>query len=706
MDSEPTYEVNETLLRAFLDAFPDSALMVEENGLIREVFSRDQGAIGQRAQSLRGRHVGDVWEDEKAWGFMNLIRDALKTGRTQTVEYWEHVEGKEYCFEARISPVETPEGHPRIVQWIAFEITERKRLETALHERDTLLEGLAKARTLLLSVKDYNEALRRSLSIIGRAAQVDRTYLYEFEKNNPEERIFTKRFEWLSPLAASFPTRRDFKYIDFHKWFEGWFDRLEQNGVIRARCSQQKDQTRRLMRWQRAESMLILPIFIDLELWGFIGFDDCQHDRVWEYSEVTTLRVAAGGIGSFIHNKQGEEMLRQAKEDADRANAAKSEFLAMMSHEIRTPMNSILGFADILERSDLPEESKEYATIINRSGKTLLELINNILDFSKIESRGVELTMEQFSLEMSIMEVLELLLVKAKEKGIALDFNITGDCPDFFLGDAARLRQILLNLASNAVKFTDQGSVTVNAHCERVPESLKLYNVTFEVIDTGIGIPLDRQKELFQPFAQVTAKDSARKYGGTGLGLVICKRLVNKMGGEISVHSEMGQGATFRFNILLENPSMQYDEVNRHEDDPSLSTDFAEHYPLNLLLAEDNVSNRELALNMLKSLGYSVTYATDGNETVEQLKTKNFDAVLLDIQLPHLDGLEITKMLREGKLGAMRKNLYLIAVSASAMADDRKRFLEAGINDSIAKPISSMRLKEALTQAHASIRCE
>lgn len=694
LDPSPTFQ------KAFIEAFPDIAFVLSEDGRFQEVFGCTEGPLGEHARHLKGKFVSDVWESEKAAGFMNIIRDALESNHTQSAEYWETVQGHQYCFEARISPMNSEPGKTRLVQWIAFEITERKRIEDALHQRDSLLEGVAKAKTLLLTVKDFDDALRRSLAILGRATQVDRLYLFERDTSDETGMRFYRRCQWKSKHAQTISSHRLPEKIDFTRGFANWHERLEQNGVVRARQSQQSERIRRLMRWQHSQSILLLPVWVELEFWGFIGFDDCREERAWQYSEIATLRVATGSIAAFIHNKRAEEALRQAKESADRANAAKGEFLAMMSHEIRTPMNSILGFAELLENSELSEEQHDFAKIIHRSGKTLLELINNILDYSKIESRGIELEKEPFVLETVIVEVLELMLVKAKEKGIELDYEITGDVEDIFLGDAGRLRQVLLNLVSNAVKFTDEGGVTIRVKLERNMGG-RLYNADFEVQDTGIGIPRDKQASLFQPFSQVSGP-SGRRTGGTGLGLVICKRLIQKMGGDIVLESLEGRGSTFRFNILLEGLSDE-NESSQADDEDVLNTEFSENYPLRLLLAEDNPSNRELAIQLLHNLGYQPELSEDGRQTIEKLKAKTYDVVLLDIQLPHIDGLEITRMLRAGELGTTRKNTYLIAVSARAMAEDRRRFMEEGLNDLIVKPVDPIRLKEALASAYDHI---
>ncbi len=393
--------------------------------------------------------------------------------------------------------------------------------------------------------------------------------------------------------------------------------------------------------------------------------------------------------------KEAEEGLKKAKEAADSANKAKSDFLAMMSHEIRTPMNAILGFADLLERTEMQPGQREYLKIINRSGRSLLDLINNILDFSKIESRGIELEYAVFRLEDTLLEVLDLVLVKAKEKGIKLDYTINDSSDGNFIGDSHRLYQIMLNLVNNAVKFTSEGEIVVEITTNAIGENR--WELIFAVRDSGIGIPPEKVDRLFKPFSQVDSS-TTRQFGGTGLGLVICKRICEKMGGEIWVESEHGKGSTFFFNITVDGTAETQVESEAPMDS-EVSRALANEYPLKILVAEDEKVNQHLILEMLKELGYSADFASDGEEALKMTKDNNYNVILLDIRMPGIDGLEVTRSIREGECGKEKKDLYIIATTATALTVDRDKCLEAGMNDYISKPILITQLKDSLITA-------
>ncbi len=394
-----------------------------------------------------------------------------------------------------------------------------------------------------------------------------------------------------------------------------------------------------------------------------------------------------------------ERALKLAKMAADKANTAKGEFLAMMSHEIRTPMNAIIGFSDLLDQSDMQSDQREYVKIIKRSGNALLELINNVLDYSKIESRGVEIQVMPFNLENTVIEALELILVKAREKEIGLNFNIDDNSGGEFLGDSYRIRQIIINLVNNAVKFTDRGKVGVAIKTKSL-ESDK-WEIHFAIQDTGIGISPEEAALLFKPFSQVDST-TTRKYGGTGLGLVICQRLTEKMGGKIWMESEPGQGSTFHFTVKVRVPGKSGFSVAVTMDE-KLEKSFAKEHPLEILVAEDDAVSRHLIKDLLGQLGYNPFLAEDGRIALQLLEEKTLDLVLLDLQMPEVDGLEITRRIRQGECGERNKGLHIIALTAFAMTEDRDRCLAAGMNDFLPKPIRIPKVKTSLAHAYNSL---
>jgi two-component system, sensor histidine kinase and response regulator len=393
--------------------------------------------------------------------------------------------------------------------------------------------------------------------------------------------------------------------------------------------------------------------------------------------------------------------LEVALRAAQAASRAKSEFLANMSHEIRTPLNAVLGMAELLQSTPLNAAQREFTDTIRTSGDALLSVINEILDFSKIEQGRVELENTPFDIRRTVREAVDIAVPPAASRTLALRSQVADDLPALIVGDAFRVRQILVNLIANAVKFTERGEVVVTV--SRIPGATPAEKERLRLVirDTGIGIPPERQDRLFQAFSQIDAS-TTRKYGGTGLGLAITHRLVSILGGQIRVESTPGRGSEFRVDLPLVSAPQTFEPVREIPPaelpfDPS----FARHLPLRILLVEDNPVNQRVATLLLQKLGYSPSFALNGAEALAAVARETFDIVLLDVQMPVMDGLECARRLRAEYPEPKRP--WIIAMTANALEGDRELCLAAGMDDYTSKPVRTPVIAAALRKGHAAL---
>lgn len=412
-----------------------------------------------------------------------------------------------------------------------------------------------------------------------------------------------------------------------------------------------------------------------------------------------TLNKTLDEVKLFLEGEQAKEQVEvaeQAREKAEQSKKFKEQFLANMSHEIRTPMNAVVGMTNLLLKTELNELQNKYLNAIKQSADNLLVIINDILDLSKIEAGHLQFEKTTFNVNTLLDSIVNTILFKADEKNLRVVKDLSPAVPEMLIGDPARLNQILINLAGNAVKFTEEGSITIK--CELLDKTDDLVHVKFSVVDTGIGIPEDRLDKIFESFSQAETS-TFRKYGGTGLGLTISKELVEKQGGKISLTSTVGQGTTFFFDLkfgLGTDDHMEQGEIDA----------FMEAHPedIKILLAEDNEFNQMVAVDTLKSMfdHVEVVVANNGKEATEKVKEKNFDIILMDLQMPELNGFEATRTIKA--MGGDIARIPIVAMTASATEDAIEDCYKQGMNGYLSKPFVPEELQQTVIKHVKSFR--
>ncbi len=588
----------------------------------------------------------------------------------------------------------------------------------------SLLAGIAGALRLLLQPGDFDASMQGALAEIGRAARVDRVYI--FECNTPEggAMVWSQKYEWTADGIEPQIDNPALQNMCFAEICPRWQAELETGLPVVGVVAELDEAERILLEPQGILSIAAVPIRSGGILAGMVGFDDCREAGNWMPQTIQLLEAAAGGFGGAMARKVADDALReahailqiqaeelrehrrvatslieearQAEQRAAAASEAKSTFLAVMSHEMRTPLNGIIGFTDLILSESPPDPIASHAAAIQSSGRILLGLINEVLDFSRIESGNVELEPVVADIREAASSALAGLRRAAERKGLVVELIVEDSVPHQLRLDVTRYQQILLNLVGNAVKFTDRGAVCVLIAVTRLDSDTVTLHTA--VSDDGIGIEPDALERIFEPFGQADVSVH-RRYGGTGLGLAISRNLCRLMGGDITAASRPGRGSTFTFRLAAGICSADTAIVALPG---RVIPALAAEYPLNILIVDDVPTNRQLLCRLLEKMGYSPAVATHGEEALELTAARAFDLVLMDILMPGIDGRETTQRLRQREAGKGRW-LRIIGLSADATPENARRCLDSGMDGFLTKPIQIDDLAAAIRRSHAEI---
>lgn len=825
-----------------LDSYFSNALdlfcIADTDGYFRRLNPEWSSTLGYPLPDLENRRYIDLVHPDDRVATINTMHDLRnKKEILNFVNRYRHSDGSYRWIEWRASL------YGNTVYAAARDITGRKNAEIELLRHDSILGAVSNMAETLLRADDWRTALNSCLETIGDASGASRVYVFTNHEGSGEI-LSDQTAEW---CAESVEPQIDNPLLQNFSWkstgFARWEELLAQGMTVSGHIADFPEDERIMLVSQSIVSILVIPVMVKGKWWGFIGFDECSGKRNWVQVEIDALKTASGILGAAIERKIFEDDLVKAKYDletlnndleeaiamanrmavrAELASMAKSEFLANMSHEIRTPMNGVIGMSGLLLDTPMSGEQRRYAVIIRKSAESLLDLINDILDFSKIEAGKIELETSDFNIGDLVEDAIDILAVKAGEKKIELVCFIAPSVPAFVRGDRGRLRQIIVNIVGNSVKFTSTGEVCLSVSLvESDDDSVK---IRFRTSDTGIGIPEDRLDFIFEPFSQADGSTVSR-YGGTGLGLAITERLVKMMKGSIEIESRVGEGSVFTFEMVFrksgitaepdcpdftglkilisdENANSRHSvssylsecgcsvygvprfaealeilekglqsgtpfdilifdmkaikptvfkaltmsdnslestsfiimkhigyEYGNDQDSSwnntgaviskpvrrsvlkeSVRSSIRGFYPekdtvpeykhvsgniedtlkesgARILVVEDSLINQEVAAAILGKKGYCIHAVSNGCKAVDELRMARYDLVLMDCQMPEMDGYEATRAIRDPGSGVLDHDVPVIAMTANAMKGDSEKCLAAGMNDYISKPV-------------------